>query len=105
MNHAGSARAAHAYFEFFPAIRSIPGAQPCNLDGISMEFLCIQEENSAHYFRVQSEREQTLVTHSLLIMNKSPETTVFTRAPVIDFRYETKARKVMIDFKFDALYR
>ena len=23
----------------------------------------------------------------------------------IDFHYETKARKVMIDFKFDALYR
>ena len=34
--------------------------QPCNLDGISMN---IQEENSAHYFRVQSEREQTLVVH------------------------------------------
>ena len=28
----------------------------------------------------------------------------FSRAPEIDFRYETKARKVMIDFKFDALY-
>ena len=27
------------------------------------------------------------------------------RAPEIDFRYETKARKVMVDFKFDALYR
>ena len=29
----------------------------------------------------------------------------FWRAPEIDFRYETKARKVMVDFKFDALYR
>ena len=29
----------------------------------------------------------------------------FWRAPKIDFRYETKARKVMVDFKFDALYR
>ena len=28
----------------------------------------------------------------------------FSRAPKIDFRYETKARKVMVDFKFDALY-
>ena len=28
----------------------------------------------------------------------------FWRAPVIDFRYETKARKVMVDFKFDVLY-
>ena len=26
------------------------------------------------------------------------------RAPEIDFRYETKARKVVVDFKFDALY-
>ena len=30
---------------------------------------------------------------------------VFWRAPQIDYRYETKARKVMVDFKFDALYR
>ena len=29
----------------------------------------------------------------------------FWRAPKIDFRYETKARKVMVDFKFDTLYR
>ena len=29
----------------------------------------------------------------------------FSRAPEIDFRYELKARKVMVDFKFDALYR
>ena len=28
----------------------------------------------------------------------------FSRAPEIDFCYETKARKVMVDFKFDALY-
>ena len=28
----------------------------------------------------------------------------FSRAPEIDFRYEIKARKVEIDFKFDALY-
>ena len=30
---------------------------------------------------------------------------VFSWAPEIDFRYETKARKVMVDFKFHALYR
>ena len=29
----------------------------------------------------------------------------FSRAPEIDFRYEIKARKVIVDFKFDALYR
>ena len=28
----------------------------------------------------------------------------FSRAPEIDFHYETKARKVMVDFKFDAIY-
>ena len=28
----------------------------------------------------------------------------FARAPEIDFRYETKARKMIVDFKFDALY-
>ena len=28
----------------------------------------------------------------------------FRRAPEINFCYETKARKVMVDFKFDALY-
>ena len=25
----------------------------------------------------------------------------FSRAPEIDFRYETKAKKVMVDFKFE----
>ena len=29
----------------------------------------------------------------------------FWQAPDFDFRFETKARKVMVDFKFDALYR
>ena len=36
--------------------------QPCNLDGISMN---IQKENSACYFQVQSEHEQTFcICHS-----------------------------------------
>ena len=29
----------------------------------------------------------------------------FCRVPESDFRFETKVRKVMINFKFDALYR
>ena len=29
----------------------------------------------------------------------------FGRAPEIEFRYATKARKVMVELKFDALYR
>ena len=40
----------------FPRLVAYRVPQPCNLDGISMK---IQEENSACYFRVQSEREQT----------------------------------------------
>ena len=39
----------------------------------------------------------------IIIINKLQETTFFSRAPEIDFRYETEARKVMVDFKFDAL--
>ena len=29
----------------------------------------------------------------------------FCRVPENDFRFETKARKVIVDFKFDALFR
>ena len=66
MNRAGTARAAHApSFPRLVAYRVVP--QPCNLDGISMN---IQEENSALYFRVQSEREQTLVMQYHLIVNR-----------------------------------
>ena len=39
------------------------------------------------------------------VYSEKTHPTVFRRAPEIDFRYETKARKVMVDFKFDALYR
>ena len=46
----------------FPRLVAYRVPQPCNLDGISMN---IQEENSALYFRVQSEREQTLVHYFL----------------------------------------
>ena len=42
------------------------------------------------------------ITIIIIIMNKSQETG-FWRAPEIDFCYETKARKVMVDVKFDAL--
>ena len=37
------------------------------------------------------------------IMNKLQETTFFSWVLEIDFHYETKARKVIVDFKFDAL--
>ena len=39
----------------------------------------------------------------IIIMKKSQETMVFNGTS-IDFRCETEARKVMVDFKFDALY-
>ena len=41
----------------------------------------------------------------IIIMKKSQENDGFWRELEIEFRYETKARKVMVDFKFDALYR
>ena len=40
----------------------------------------------------------------LMLTNKLQESTFFLRVLEIDFRYETKARKVMVDFKFDTLY-
>ena len=40
----------------------------------------------------------------IIIMKKSQETT-FLVGTRIDFCYETKARKVKVDFKFDALIR
>ena len=51
--------------------------------------------------------EKTRLKKMILIiisMKKSQESTVFGGAPEIDFRYETEARKVIVDFKFDALY-
>ena len=42
------------------------------------------------------------ITIIIIIMNKSQEAS-FWQAPEIDFCYETKARKVMVDVKFDAL--
>ena len=53
----GGTRPPPASFPRLVAYYRLP--QPCNLDGISMN---IQEENSARYFRVQSECEQTLVS-------------------------------------------
>ena len=38
-------------------------------------------------------------------MNKSQETTVFSSGQKRTFHNETETRKVMADFKFDALYR
>ena len=48
---------------------------------------------------------QPYIESATALFDKSQETTFFSRAPEIDFSYELKARKVMVDFKFDALYR
>ena len=53
----GTVRAAHASFNVFPVTRNMPGATTMR---ISMN---IQEENSARYFQVQSEHEQTLISN------------------------------------------
>ena len=39
------------------------------------------------------------------IIMKNHKIRRFSWSPEIDFRYETKTRKVVVDFKFDALYR
>ena len=41
----------------------------------------------------------------IIIMNKSQETTVFHGRQKLTSAMKDKARKVMVDFKFDALYR
>ena len=46
-----------------------------------------------------------MIIITIITLNKSQEMTFFLRAPEIDFRHETEDRKVMVDFKFYALYR
>ena len=47
--------------------------------------------------------EKTRPKKLMLIMNKLQESTVFGgHQKLTSARYETKARKVMVDFKFDA---
>ena len=48
---------------------------------------------------------KTRLKKLMLIMNKSQESMFFWQAPEIDFHYKTKARKVVVDIKIDALYR
>ena len=54
---------------------------------------------------VDNDDDDEMIIIIISIMNKLQETTFFQRVQEIDFRYETKTRKVMVDFKFDALYR
>ena len=56
---------------------------------------------SVHSVKIRLKK--TIVIIIIIRMNESQESTVFG-SPRIDFRYETKARKVMVDFKFDAYF-
>ena len=47
--------------------------------------------------------KKMIVIIIVIRMNESQELMVFGN-PRIDFHYETKARKVMVDFKFDAYF-
>ena len=53
-----SARETHALLGLSRQVSAYRLPQLCNLGGMSMN---IQRKNSAHHFRMQSEREQTLV--------------------------------------------
>ena len=55
-----------------------------------MASICISDVVTAS---VNSEKTRLKKLMKIIIINKSQETTVFSRAPEIDFRYETKARK------------
>ena len=75
-----------------------------------MSFIGISDVVTASVYSEKTRLKKLMMMMKMIIiiisiMNKSQETTVFHRAPEIDFCYETKARKVMVDFKFDALYR
>ena len=45
-----------------------------------------------------------VLLHSLINMNNRKNRR-FLVEPEIDFRYETETKKVMVDFKFDDLYK
>ena len=48
--------------------------------------------------------EKTRPKKLIMIIRITPKKRRFSRGPEINFRHETIARIVMIDFKFDALY-
>ena len=48
--------------------------------------------------------ENCLATRDYIADEQIARIEGFSRAPEIGLRYEIKARKVMVDFKFDALY-
>ena len=52
----------------------------------------------------ENTRMKKLMMKMIIIIIINNEYDGFSWAPDIDFRYDIKARKVMVDFKFDALY-
>ena len=59
---------------------------------------------SVHYEKTHLKKLMMIKMMMIVIINKSQGTTVFS-GPETDFCNETEARTVMVDFKFDALYR
>ena len=57
-----------------------------------------------HSEKTHLKKLMKMIYYYYYLMNKLQETR-FLAAPEIDFRHETEARKKMVDFKFDALYR
>ena len=74
-------------------------------NGISWYKCCCERFNIIHGENPSEEVDDDDDENDISIMNKSQLATIFSRAPEIYFRYETEAKKVMVDFKFDALYR
>ena len=66
---------------------------------------CLQ--NHRQYFTILGENPSEEVDDydNYYYLNKSQETTVFGRHQKLTSAVKKKARKVMVDFKFDALYR
>ena len=58
-----------------------------------MAYIGISEVATASVYSEKTRLKKYLITIIMIIMNKSQETTVFSRVPGIDFRYNTKARK------------
>ena len=54
---------------------------------------------------VHSEKTRLKMIMIITSVKKIARNDGYWRVPEIDFCYETEARKVMVDFKFDALYR
>ena len=70
-----------------------------------MASICINDVVTASVNSEKTCLKKCLIMIIMIIMNKSQEMTVFGGRQILTSAMKTKARKVMVDFKFDALYR